>query len=130
MSPPQGAAITENKTSIYWFDEDGILCSVYKKAPPISLEESKQLIDEFRQVTQGRKFCMLLDITHSAASTKESREFAAVEFPKIVTAMAMLSASPLGRMLANLFFALKPTPYPAKIFATEKEAKDWLKHYL
>jgi hypothetical protein len=130
MAPPEGVEIKENKTSIYWFDEDGILCSVYKKVPPISIEESKQILDEFRQVTQGRKFCMLLDITFSSPGDKASREFAAVEFPKIVTAMAMLSASPMGRMLANLFFALKPTPYPAKIFSTEKEAKEWLKQYL
>lgn len=130
MKPPAGVQLTENKTSVYWFDEDGILCSVYKKAPPISLEESRQILEEFKRITQGRKFCMLLDITFSTPGDKESREFAAVEFPKIVTAMAMISASPMGRMLANLFFALKPTPYPAKIFTTEQEAKAWLKQYL
>ncbi len=130
ITPPKNVELTENATSIYWFDEDGILCSVYKKVPPVSMEENQRLIDEFKERTKGRKFCMLLDITHSNSSDKAGREFAATEFPKIVIAMAMVTASPMSRMLANLFFALKPPPYPAKMFNTEKEAKTWLKQYL
>lgn len=130
ITPPQNAEIIENATSIYWFDEDGILCSVSKKVPPVSIEESQRIIDDFKARTKGRKFCMLLDITHSNSSDKAGREFAATELPKVVAAMAMVTASPMSRMLANMFFALKPPPYPVKMFNTEKEAKHWLKQYL
>ncbi|UPT67368.1 MAG: STAS/SEC14 domain-containing protein [Sphingobacteriales bacterium JAD_PAG50586_3] len=81
-------------------------------------------------MADGKKFCMLVDVTYSTPSNKQVREYVAVEFPKIVQALAMVSASPVGRMVANLFFALKPAPYPAKMFSSEEEAKQWLKKYL
>lgn len=130
LTPPPNVVVTENPTSYYWFDDDGILYSVSKKVPPISHEENKKIIEEFKRLSGGKKFCMLLDVTHAAPSDKEDREFAAREFPSIVKAMALVSGSPLGRMVGNLFFAAKPPPYPARMFSSEKEAKDWLKKYL
>ncbi|UPT67367.1 MAG: STAS/SEC14 domain-containing protein [Sphingobacteriales bacterium JAD_PAG50586_3] len=130
LTIPDNIEVTETPTSIYWFDEDGILCSVNKKAPEPTMEEIRQQLEDFNKMAQGRKFCMLGDVTNSTPSSKETREFAATEIPKLVIAMAMVSASPMGRMLANLFFALKPAPYPAKMFATVAEAKAWLRQYL
>lgn len=74
--------------------------------------------------------CMLLDITYARPSRKEDRDEAAELLAKVVKAMAMVSRSPLGRMIANLFFGLKPPPYPVKMFSDEKEAKEWLRQYL
>ena len=130
LTPPENTELTENATSIYWFDKDGILCSLYKKVPPVSMEENQRIIDEFRELTAGQKFCLLMDITYSGTSDKAGREFAAKEFPKIVKAMAMLSGLPVSRMMANLFLKLNPPPYPAKMFANEHDAKQWLKQYL
>ncbi len=130
LTPPAGAAITHTPTSIYWFDGDGILCSITKKAPAPTLEQTKHQLEEFNKIARGRKFCMLLDVTHTVPSAKAVREYAAVELPKLVLAMAMISASPMGRMLANLFFAIKPPSYPCKMFSTENQAKEWLQQYL
>jgi len=73
---------------------------------------------------------MLVDVTHSMESTRETRDYVAEEFPKYVKALAMVSDSALGKMLANLFFTLKKQPYPAKMFNNEQDAKTWLKQYL
>lgn len=128
---PDNVEVNETPRSYYWFDSDGIMYSIGKKnAPPASIPEMKKLLDDFVVAAHGKKFCILSDVTNSTPNNKETREFVAVEFPKIVTALAMVSASPLGRMVANLFFALKPTPYPAKMFNSEAEAKEWLKQYL
>ena len=48
----------------------------------------------------------------------------------VTKAMAIISASPLGRMVANLFFGFKPPVYPVKFCATQEEAKEWIKQYL
>lgn len=130
LKPPTGVEITETPTSIYWFDGDGILYSITKKAPAPTLEETKEQLEEFKKMAQGRKFCMIGDVTHTVPSDRAVREFAAAEIPNLVVAMAMLSASPMGRMLANLFFAIKPPTYPCKMFTTEKQAKEWIKQYL
>ena len=130
MEPPKNAELVETRTSISWLEDNGILCSISKKAPEPTVEESKRDIEDFKRRYGNQKFCMLMDITHSTPSSKEMRDWAAEELPKLVKAIAMISNSPLGRMVANLFFGLKPPPYPTKMFSNEHDAREWLKQYL
>lgn len=130
MEPPKNVQVTETYNTTYWFDENGILCSVSKKVPPLPLEEMKKTLEEFRDSLQGRKICVLLDITDSNETSKELRDYAAAEFPTFIKAVAIISGSELGKMLANLFFNLKQQPYPAMFFDNEADAKEWLKQYL
>jgi hypothetical protein len=131
MAPPQNVEIYENPTSVWWIEENGILCSISKKdAPEINREQSMQQIAELNKVTGGKKMCMLLEITYGRPSKREDREFAAEELAKIIKAVALISQSALGKMVANLFFNLKPPSYPAKMFNNEQEAREWLKQYL
>jgi hypothetical protein len=130
MEIPKNVKAIEFPTSTMWFDENGILCSISKKAPPQSIEESKKGMEEFYKIFGNEKHCMLIDITNASPTNKEARDYAATELPKVVKAIAMISNSALGRMLANLFFGLKPPPYPAKMFSNETKAKEWLKTYL
>lgn len=130
MEPPKNIEVFEWETSRFWFDEKGILCSISKKVKPQSLEETKMIVNDFRKLIGDRKVCLLLDVTNSSEASKEVRDYAAVEFPKFVKAMALISKSALGKMLGNLFFSVKSQPYPSKIFNDEKEAKEWLQQYL
>jgi hypothetical protein len=130
MEPPKNIEVIEWDSSIFWFDESGILCSISKKVGPQSLKETKQIVEKFKGLIGERKVCLLLDVTNSAEASKEVRDYAAVEFPKFVKALAMISESALGKMLANLFFSIKTQPYPTKMFGNEAEAKEWLKNYL
>jgi hypothetical protein len=130
MKPPSNVAVTDTPTSIYWYDENGILCSISKKSAPLSLEETKAVLEDFKKDLRSDKVCMLIDVTNTSESSRDVRDFAAEEFPKFVKAIAMLSSSALGKMLANLFFSLKTQPYPVRMFNDEKDAKEWLKQYL
>ncbi|MFY9309401.1 MAG: STAS/SEC14 domain-containing protein [Bacteroidia bacterium] len=127
---PENTKVIEWPTSTIWFDETGILYSISKKAPPLSLEETKKSLLEFKKLIGDKKICMLVDVTHSTAASSELRDYVAEEFPKFIKAIAMISDSALGTMLANLFFTLKTQPYPTKMFKTEAEAKIWLQQYL
>jgi hypoxanthine-guanine phosphoribosyltransferase len=130
MVPPKDANIIDWPTSISWFDENGIFCSVSKKVPAQTLEETKKLMNDLYRILDGKKICMLIDVTNSGESTRETREFAAQEFPKFIKAIAMISNSQLGKMMANMFFNMKKQPYPTRMFTDEIEAKAWLKQYL
>ena len=129
MRPPNNANIIEFPTSIMWWDE-GILCSVAKKAPQQTVEEVKKTIEEFKKITGGKKVCLLSDSTDSSPANKEMRDFAAEVIPEIVKAIAIISRSAVGKMAANLFFSIKKQSYPVKMFTDENEAKEWLKQYL
>lgn len=130
MKAPENVKVYDSPTSIYWFDKDNVLYSVSKKVPAQSLEEAKKTLEDFKKTLPQEKVCMLLDVTNSTETKREVREWAAEEFPKMVKAIAMVSDSALGKMLANLFFSLKAQPYPTKMFNDEKAAREWLNQYL
>lgn len=130
MEPPKNANVFDLKTSIMWFDEDGIVCSVSKKIPTQTLEDSKKGVADFKKIIGNKKVCLLADVTNSSETTREVRDYAAIELPKLVKAVAMISKSALGRMLANMFFSIKEQPYPVKMFSDEADAKKWLKKFL
>jgi hypothetical protein len=58
------------------------------------------------------------------------RDYVAEVLPDIAIAVAIISRSAVGKMVANLFFSIKKQPHPVKMFNDEREAKEWLKQYL
>lgn len=116
-----------------WFDEEGILYSIPKPGAvhAQTREESEKQMAEFRKITGGKKRCMILQADNSAPPPqKEDRDWIARELDSVTKAMGIISTSPLSRMVANLFFGLKPPAYPVKFFSNEMEAKAWIKQYL
>jgi hypothetical protein len=130
LSLPENTEIFELPSSFMWFGENGIFYSKTRKTPPRTLDDVKETIVFYKNIVKGRKVCIILDISDYQPPSKEARDYLAVEMPKLVKAMAILSDSPLGRMIANLFFKIKHQPYPMKMFSTEEEATQWIKQYL
>lgn len=127
---PEHAEVYEFSNSTIWFDESGILWSVSKIAPPQTVDQVRKELNQLKDIIGGRKVCMLIDVTNTAETTREVRDFAAEELPKITVAIAMVSKSPLGKMFANLFFSIKSQPYPVKMFSNSADAKKWLTQFL
>ena len=129
LSVPEFANVIELPTSRFWIEESGIVCVVSRKAEPQTIEQARSALEIFRSHMKTGKVCLLIDVTNTTESKREVREFAAKAFPEMFKAIAMVSASALGRMLANLFFNLKSQPYPVKMFESELQARAWLKNY-
>lgn len=133
MIPPKDAKIIEWPTSIMWFDELGILYSIPKPIRPElqSREEGQRQMDLFRKLVGNKKTCMISEASNSSAMPKkEDRDWITKELNSVVKAMAIISTSPLSRMIGHLFFGLQPPAYPYKYFSNEIEAKKWIKQYL
>lgn len=133
LTPSPNAKLIDWPTSIMWFDELGILYSVPKKVAPRqpSREESIRQMEAFRMLVGGKKTCMVLETDSSAPPPKkEDRDWIAKELDSVTKAMAIISISPVSRMVANLFFGFKPPAYPVKFFSTQEEATIWVKQYL
>ena len=130
LTIPEDITPIELATSTIWFDETGILCAISKKKPQQTVEEAKASMAELLRIIGSEKVCLLIDVTHASENTREIRSYAAEELPKIVKALALVSSSVLGKMVANLFFQLKSQPYPVKMFNDETEAREWLKKFL
>lgn len=130
LTKPVNVDCTEWPTSTAWFDEDGIFCSVSKKAERPSLDATKMAVEKLMQQLGGKKICMLVDITNTPEAPREIKDYVARELPKFIKAMAMVSGSALGKMMGNLFFTVKAQPFPTKVFTNADDAKAWLKQYL
>ena len=130
IEPPKDAELIKFKKHIFWFDSNGILCAKSISNDLTNLKDVKEFTEYFIERLQGKKVSILHDFSNVSYSSKEIRDYVTNEFPKIAVAIAMVSKTPLGRMMANLFFNLKQNPYATKMFDNEDEAKEWLKKYL
>jgi hypothetical protein len=133
MEIPKNVKTHELTSSIMWFDDKGILYSVPKPGipPDLSNEEIHKEMEKFREITNHQKVCIVSEANpNSKPPTKEQRDFIAEQINSVVKAMAIVSTSPVARMIANLFFGLKPPPYPTKMFTDEKEAVKWIEQYV
>jgi hypothetical protein len=129
MNPPEGTVIYEGELASFWIDENGILCARGKYTSR-SLEKQEANYEFIRKITGDKPVCLLSDTTSSPPMDRATREYIASEMPKVFKAMAVISETPLGRMVANAFLAINRDPIPIKMFDNEKEAKEWLKQYL
>jgi hypothetical protein len=133
MEIPKNVKTHELTSSIMWFDENGILFSVPKPGvpPDMSHEEILKEMDRLREIIGNKKVCIVSEANpNSKPPSKAERDFIAEQINSVTKAMAIVSSSPVARMIANLFFGLKPPPYPTKMFTDEKEATEWIKKYL
>jgi hypothetical protein len=128
LQPKPDEKVEEREGDFMWFTNDGIVCTVPKEFQPIlSIEESREQLVEFQNKYGKQKFKMLGVINPNTKSSKENRDYAAEILPDLVTAIALINNSALGRMAVNLFIGLKPPTYPLKIFKNSKDAFDWLR---
>lgn len=132
MIPPPNVKLHDFATSTVWLDEDGIVFSSPKlNAPAATKEESMVYIEKFRELVNNEKACIVVQTNGSdKLPSKEDREWVASELESITKAMAVVYVSPLGRMMANLFFGLKPSKYPVKFFSNQYAAHDWIKQFV
>lgn len=129
MKPSDNTKIYETEIGTMWFDEDGILCQISKQTPR-TMDRMKQHIYLTGQISHNKKVCVIADATHAAPSDKQVRDYIGIELQKSCKALAILSNSVLGTMIANILILLKGQVVPMKMFTDEKKAKEWLKQFV
>ena len=130
LTIPENAKVVEKPTAFYWFDGNKWVYFIGKKSHPIEVAEAQEFLQDWQEMAGNKPFCLIADVTNVTPAPKVIREYAAIIFPEQIVAIAILSASPMGRMVGHLFLQFKPMPYPAKVFGNEIDAKKWLSQYL
>ena len=131
MEIPKSVKTYEMTSSTLWF-EDGILFSVPKPGPPpeLNMKQIDEEMKKFKEIVGHEKVCIVSEANpNSRPPTKEERDMVANIINDVTKAMAIVTTSPVARMIANLFFGLKPPPYPAKMFTNKEDAVKWIKQY-
>jgi hypothetical protein len=91
-----------------------------KKAPPCILPE------EILRITGRTKNRIIIDISHCLPLSKETRDELAEKLPELTSAMALVSTTVYGKLVAEIFFTLKPQPYAHRLFESMEKAEGWL----
>lgn len=127
---PPDVEVHELDTIFLWFDEDGIGNIISRNIGKRTLERVQKTIESLKRIAPDEKMCMIVDTTFSSENTREARQYATKEFPTLFKALAVVSSSTFGRMVANIYVAVSSQPYPIKFFKSEQEAKEWLRQFL
>ncbi len=132
MDIPKNIQTHNLPASIIWVQE-GIVYSTPKMGISQELTEAQMKIDMtmFRGMVGSEKVCMVVEINpRTKAASKEERDSVANEITNATKAMALITTSPITKMIANLYFSSKPPAYHVKMFLNETDASRWIRQYV
>src|ERR1043166_1325906 len=104
-------------------DERGFVYTRVVTGAEIQLQDAKENTAKVIEVSKGANYPILVNLKEIKSISKEARDHFSMRGRKPnVTAIAMLVASPLSRIIGNFFLGLNRPTVPTKMFTSEDEA--------
>ena len=98
IEPPKNTELYETHILTHWFDEDGIFYSTSKNVER-ELKHYKEVMAVYSRFSKdGKKLCLLSDVSNSVPMNSDALEYFISEFPKYIKAQAIISDSPIGAL--------------------------------
>jgi len=111
-----------------WLRPDGIVQLVWGPGVAMGLEDAIAAIDAMTKLTGGRRSPLLVDVHDTGPQDRPAR----VEFVRrgdLVSAVALIVATPLSRMMGNFFLNVSKPMAPTRLFDEEASAVAWLQEF-
>lgn len=116
----------ENEHIKFWM-EDGILFSEYKHPFEMNLENSKEIYELRKKISNGQPQFFCYDICNLKSMTKEARDYGELNGQDDLAASSIVVNSHITLFLYNTFLKLKKVKIPVKAFKNKEDAINWLK---
>jgi hypothetical protein len=114
-----------------WLGEDGIVRIIHIPGAEVTLENAKETMAAYLKVYKGKRRALLVDTKTMKSIAREARKYyAGPEAAKVASAVALIVATPVSRVLGNFYIGLSNPHLPSRLFSSEDEALEWLKGYL
>ncbi len=124
--PPPDAL--QSRTCSFWLD--GYLRTAFHQGAEVGLEDARENLAISRQLVGGRPVPVLVDLRPCRYQSAEARAlFAGPETTAVSTAVALLIASPVSRVLGNFYLGFNRPQVPTRLFTSVAEADEWLKTF-
>jgi len=121
----------EVRSDIIWLDGDGIVHSEVKPHIELTVEDAREVLEQIRLLSGGKRRPVLVDLTHCKAVSREARaHYAGEQGSQAVLAAALLTGSPMARVIGNFFLEINKPIFPVRLFTSEAQALAWLKSFL
>jgi hypothetical protein len=128
ITPPPNAIASSS--GLTWIDANGVIIA---QAYPHELHTLEHALENQRvneMLAGGIRRPFLIDMTKVKSMSKEARAFYAGPEPaKILKAVALLTKSNFGRLVANFFISLTTPSIPTRMFLSYAEAYEWLAQF-
>jgi hypothetical protein len=117
----------ENEYVKLWID-DGVMYGEYKSDVVIDLHAAKKVAEDRMKLANGVSAPFLGYLDGMSSVTKEARDyFSKNEGVKYMKKLALITTSPISRILGNFWLQISRPTVPTKLFATKEDALKWLK---
>jgi hypothetical protein len=105
---------------------NGIFFCYFKKIDLMDLAFTQISVERRLEFMEGKTYPCFFDITQVKQTTKEARDYLAVEGNALISASAILVSSPMLKMMANFFIMVNKPKNPTRMFTDKEEALAWL----
>lgn len=118
----------ENEFAEFWIEEN-VLFFIYKPAVKINFEGAKKIVADRLKVQNGAAFPVFCDMRGIKDSDKPARDYLAKEGSSMVKAVAVLTDSPVTKIMLNFYLTISRPLVPTKMFTDKTQAFEFLKTY-
>ena len=119
---------TETRTAHLWLGDDDVLRAVFKQGAVENLDEAKENVDVAAKLIGDRKVPVLIDMSGMKEISQAARGYYAGDKPASYSiAQALITRSPISRLIGNFFLGLNKPRHPVRLFTSEQEAMAWLR---
>jgi SpoIIAA-like len=94
-----------------------------------TLADAQAIIGALRQLAAGRRVQVLIDIRATGGVDGDAQRHYNTEARTFATAVALVTSSTLGRIIANFVMAANEGVLPVRLFNDEASAVEWLKQH-
>lgn len=125
VKPPIGAI--ESSSAYFWLDEDGVVTILNKPKDIHGLEDATENIRMTQEIAAGTPRALLIDVTKIRSMTRDAREtYKAEGSTDRILAVALVTTSVTGRIMANFFLGFNKPKAPTRLFNDYHTAHNWL----
>lgn len=108
-----------------WLRQDGVVHLVWAPQVATGLEDAIAAIEAMERLTDGRPAPLLVD-THDSGPQDRAARMEFVRRGDLVSAVALVVATPLSRMMGDFFLTVSRPKVPTRLFDDEASALAWL----
>lgn len=118
------------KTVVLSLDHDDIIRMVYKPGAVETVETAREAVKAAVEAFGAKKRPVLIDIREIKSVTREARMFhASEEAGRTGLAVGLVVGSLVTKMIGNFFMNINKPVLPFRMFTSESDAVEWLKHF-
>lgn len=118
----------ETRTAMVTMNGDGIVTVRVRSGQRQSLADAQENLTAALEVRGGVRRPVLVDICEAVPLDADVRRYYSGPVLEGFTAIALvIHASPLGRMIGNVYLRVANTVIPTRLFTNRDSARQWLK---